>query len=585
MNTEPRDIRLPRLGPFLAAFAVFAAGPAWSQVPVDESGEPVGEPVEAVDDRATGDVTDETPIYTDEELEALVGPIALYPDDLLAVVLPASTYPLEIVQAARFLEELESDSSLEPDESWDDSVVALLNYPEVVEMMNEDLDWTWQLGEAVVAQQPDVIDAIERFRDRAYAAGNLESDGYQKVERNDEGAIEIDTVEDEIIYVPYYEPERVVVHQPRPVYFYYPQAYPVYYYPYPAHYRFGSRYFWGVTTAFRIGWTSHHLHVFHHTYWGHPYYGRHYFGHWYRQPSISIYNSYYVNHHLRRARHHHRDGDFWRPRRVGGARPGHYRERIARYREPRLERTREGHRDGSRSSGARPVARDSDLARRLDGRSGFRGEARSRGSADTATQRRGFAASRERAERRAASGDDDRTIRFRPRERSAGDSGRITNRGSANGRAAENRRARSSRDAPRDRSTAVRDRSRSSDVSRRSAEPPARVSRPPASRSAPRARSPQQAATPRRAAPRSSSSGARRSSTPRRASPPRASAPRASSPQRSATPRRAAPRSSSSGGTRSSTSRRAAPARESRAAPSRRSSGTRSRNGSRVREH
>ncbi len=65
-------------------------------------------------------------------------------------MLPAATFPLQIVEAGRFLEELEDNPSLEPDQEWDDSIIALLNYPEVVELLNEDLDWTWRLGEAVV---------------------------------------------------------------------------------------------------------------------------------------------------------------------------------------------------------------------------------------------------------------------------------------------------------------------------------------------------------------------------------------------------------------------------------------------------
>jgi hypothetical protein len=599
MKTELIHLSFPRLGLLLSAFALLAAHPARAQVPVDETGQPL-EAVEQPAPGAAAEVASETPVYTDEELEALVGPIALYPDDLLAIVLPASTYPLEIVQAARFLEQLENDSSLKPDESWDDSVVALLNYPEVVEMMNEDLDWTWKLGEAVVAQQPDVIAAIERFRDRAYAAGNLKSDGYQTVERNDEGAIEIDTVEDEIIYVPYYQPERVVVYQPRPVYYYYPQAYPVYYYPYPAHYSFASGYFWGVTTAFRIGWSSHHLHVFHHSYWGHPYYGRHYFGHWYRQPSISIFNSYYVNHDLRRSRHHHRDGDFWRPRRIGGPRPGHYRERVARYREPRLERTREGYRDG-RTAGTRQIARNSDLARRLDSRAGFRGEAANRDTANNAPQRRGFAASRDRAERRAGSGDNDTAIRFRPRQRNAGESPAVTAPRSADRRAAENRSVLRSREAaPSDRGTTARERNRASDLNRR-ADPPARTSRPPTNRAVPRVTAPRSSATPRLSAPRSSSpSRTARPSSPQRAYAPRASAPRASAPRASAprasaprasaprasAPRASAPRASAPRASAPRQASRSAPARQSRAAaPSQRSSGARSRNGARVRQH
>jgi hypothetical protein len=207
-----------------------------AQVPVDENGEPIA----ALEGDGYSEAeSPEIQTLTDTELEELVGPVALYPDDLLAIVLPASTYPLEIVQAARFLDELAQDSSLEPDESWDESVVALLNYPEVVYMMDKEIDWTWQLGEAVINQQADVLAAVESFRERAYAAGNLESDERQTVS-NEEGIIEIEPVDEEIIYVPYYEPEEVVVYQPRRVYYYYPHAYPVYYYPYPVGYSFAS---------------------------------------------------------------------------------------------------------------------------------------------------------------------------------------------------------------------------------------------------------------------------------------------------------------------------------------------------------
>ena len=120
-------------------------------------------------------------------LEELVGPIALYPDDLLAIALPAATYPLQVVQAQRFLEARREDASLEPSEDWDDSVVALLNYPEVVELLNDDLDWTWELGEAVLAQQEDVLEAVAAFRERARVAGNLRSDDFQIVEGESDG--------------------------------------------------------------------------------------------------------------------------------------------------------------------------------------------------------------------------------------------------------------------------------------------------------------------------------------------------------------------------------------------------------------
>ena len=252
------------------------------------------------------------PLLTRQELQDLVGPVALYPDDLLAIVLPASTYPLQVVQASRFLEDLKLDPGLEPDPDWDDSIVALVNYPEIVELLNEDLDWTWQLGEAVVAQQSDVVSAVEAFRNTAYAAGNLRSDDYQQVSR-DEGVIEITPTNDDIIYVPYYEPERVVVYQPQRVYYYYERPYPVYYYPYSASHVFNHGYFWGLTTAFTIGWASDSLHVYHHSYTGHPYYGHHYRDrYWYRRPSIHTHNTIYFSSHNYVASRRHSRGDYWR---------------------------------------------------------------------------------------------------------------------------------------------------------------------------------------------------------------------------------------------------------------------------------
>ena len=277
---------------------------ASAQVPVGENGEPL-------DASSTAD--DAIPLLSAGELETLVGSIALYPDDLLAIVLPASTYPLQLVQAERFLQDLKVDSELKPDEAWDDSIVALLNYPEAIQLLTKDLDKTWRLGEAVVAQQTDVIAAIESFRDQAYAAGNLKTDSRQTVAEND-GVIEITPVEEDVIYVPYYEPEQVVVYQPRPVYYYYPRAYPVYNYPYPYGYNFNYGFFWGVTTAFTVGWFTDSLHVHHHSYYGHPYHGRYYgYNYWYRRPSIHVHNNYYYgNKNFVNNRHGY--GDYWRPR-------------------------------------------------------------------------------------------------------------------------------------------------------------------------------------------------------------------------------------------------------------------------------
>ncbi len=320
-----------RLATIFALLTLFAGLQAMAQVPLDGNGTPVA-PISADDEKFLDEPYDlgVAPL-TAVELEELVGPIALYPDDLLAIVLPASTYPLQIVQAARFLEAYAIDSSLEPDESWDESVVALINYPEVIELLNDDIDWTWQLGEAVISQQEELVGAVESFRNRAYAAGNLKSDEYQTISIQDD-IIEIVPIEDDVIYVPYYEPERVVVYQQQPVYHYYDRPYPVYYYPYPYGHEFSSGYFWGVTTAFRIGWATNHLHVHHASYWGHPYYGHHYYGHYYRRPSISVYNTIYVNNARRSSNHHYRDGDYWRPHHRAGARQTDYSAHTRHYR-------------------------------------------------------------------------------------------------------------------------------------------------------------------------------------------------------------------------------------------------------------
>jgi len=318
------------------AVLLVASAAAVAQVPVDERGQPLGSIAPETD------TYEDVPLLTEAELAELVSPIALYPDDLLAIVLPAATYPLQVVEAGRFLDALGDDPSLEPDPDWDDSVVALVNYPEVVELLNDDLDWTWQLGEAVISQQAGVIAAVESFRDRAYAAGNLRSDDFQRVTRDD-GIIEIEPLEDDVIYVPYYEPERVVVYQPTPVYHYYPAPRPVYYYPYPTSHAFDRGYFWGVTTAFTIGWASDRVRVYHVSYDGHPYYGRYYHDRWwYRRPPISVHRSIYIDNSVRVSHRHRGRGDYWRPSRHTRLRYSDQRISRSRYfqeRRPRVRRT------------------------------------------------------------------------------------------------------------------------------------------------------------------------------------------------------------------------------------------------------
>ena len=121
-----------------------------------------------------------------EELDQLVAPIALYPDPLVAQILMASTYPLEVVQAARFVKENPKltgdplDQALKK-QTWDDSVKSLTTFPQVLSMMDGKLDWTQKLGDAFLAQQKEVMDAVQRLRARAQAAGNLKSTAEQTV--------------------------------------------------------------------------------------------------------------------------------------------------------------------------------------------------------------------------------------------------------------------------------------------------------------------------------------------------------------------------------------------------------------------
>jgi hypothetical protein len=188
-----------------------------------------------------------------EELATLVGPIALYPDDLVAIILPASTNPLQLVQADRYLDKRKTDPKLPVDDKWDDPVKSLLNYPDVVKMMSADLDWTAALGEAVVADQGAVIEAVQAFRRKAKAAGSLKSDDKQVVKVEQE-TVYIEPADPQVIYVPQYNPTTVIVQSAPPVY--YPTPYPSYYYPYPPGAALAAGVIWGA--AIGAAWSGNH---------------------------------------------------------------------------------------------------------------------------------------------------------------------------------------------------------------------------------------------------------------------------------------------------------------------------------------
>ena len=124
-----------------------------------------------------------------DELEVLVARIALYPDELVALISAASLYPLQIVEAARYLDDYAKDKNLKPKESWDGSVVSLLNYPEVVKMMSDDLDWTQAFGDALAYQQKEVLIAIQQLREEAVAKNIIKSDDKMKVETSGDNII------------------------------------------------------------------------------------------------------------------------------------------------------------------------------------------------------------------------------------------------------------------------------------------------------------------------------------------------------------------------------------------------------------
>jgi hypothetical protein len=195
------------------------------------------------------------PPLDEAQMDYLVGPIALYPDDLVAIILPASTSPLQIVQADRYLDQRKSDPKLPIDDKWDDPVKSLLNYPEVVKKMSNDLDWTSALGEAVVADQGAVLEGVQSFRRRAQAAGNLKSDGKQVVTVEKE-VIVIEPADPQVIYVPQYTPSTVVTYGVAPVYGYYPAPYPSYYYPYAPGAAMAAGVIWGA--AIGAAWSGNH---------------------------------------------------------------------------------------------------------------------------------------------------------------------------------------------------------------------------------------------------------------------------------------------------------------------------------------
>ena len=175
--------------------------------------------------------------FKPEELEQIAAPVALYPDPLLAQVMMASTYPLEVVQAARFVRDNPSlkgepmNAALKK-QPWDDSVKSLVAVPQVLGMMSDKLDWTQKLGDSFLAQQKELMDAVQRLRAKAQAQGALTTTKEQKVVVETvtptTTIIKIESTSPQVVYVPVYNPTVVYgvwAYPAYPPYYYYPPGY------------------------------------------------------------------------------------------------------------------------------------------------------------------------------------------------------------------------------------------------------------------------------------------------------------------------------------------------------------------------
>ena len=200
--------------------------------------------------------TEEAPKIPNEQLDSLVAPIALYPDAMLAQTLAASTYPLEVMQLDQWMDKNKNlkDKALVDavaKQPWDPSVQSMAAFPDVVQRMAENIQWMTDVGNAVLAQQKDVMDAVQRMRAKAQGTGNLKTGSEQKVEtkttQSGQQVIVVEQANPEAAYVPSYDP--AVVYGAAPA------EYPYYPYSYPG-YQPGTALAWGSAIAVGGVWAN-----------------------------------------------------------------------------------------------------------------------------------------------------------------------------------------------------------------------------------------------------------------------------------------------------------------------------------------
>ncbi|HFB65992.1 MAG TPA: DUF3300 domain-containing protein [Aeromonadales bacterium] len=247
--------------------------------------------------------------FSDAEIDQMLAPIALYPDSVLSQVLVAATYPVEIIQANRWVikhPDLDANEAMEAvkNKDWDASVKALVPFPRILAKMSEDLEWTQNLGDAFLQDEKVVLDRIQSLREQAYTAGTLKDVENLKVVK-EEKTIIIEPAQAEVVYVPYYDP-RIVYGSWRWA------NYPPYYwdYPYSGYYSPYNRFYWGpgIHLSFGFGfgfnWYSNSL-VYVDNYYPYRYYNSrqvvrsHYARRWQHNPYHrrgAVYRSRVVTH-------------------------------------------------------------------------------------------------------------------------------------------------------------------------------------------------------------------------------------------------------------------------------------------------
>jgi hypothetical protein len=259
-------MKRPLVRTIVGLFALSLASPTlWAQDTVQPV-QPVPQDQAAQDQQGQGQPA---PIYSQEQLDQMLAPIALYPDQLLGQILMAATYPLEIVQADRWVKD-PNNAQLKGDQlaaalqqiDWDPSVKSLVPFPQILAMMDGRVDWTQRLGDAFLAQQADVMNSVQRLRQQALAAGNLRTTPQQTVTPVDQSIV-IQPANPQVVYVPVYNPTVVYGAWAYP-------AYPPIYFPPPPGFYVGPAIVAGIgfSIGFGIvdefwGWNSwdwdHHL--------------------------------------------------------------------------------------------------------------------------------------------------------------------------------------------------------------------------------------------------------------------------------------------------------------------------------------